>query len=293
MKKNLTALVLAVLIVLCSTTVFAEHYWNNDIKFSASNGTVNVDGKIDSGEWDDAPAIDMKLNGDSLDAKGFVAYQGEWEGDRADSDYSATYKIKWDDKYIYFLEDRNDDVVNLSGDGNEPYLTDGVLIFTQVDSADGKMNPQGISVHAFYTVGNGSGAIGGDLKARVCNMEDGSRETIDIPDSKIVSTLKAGGYIVELAIPWSFYTGLVSSFKAPAAGDILGLSYVVHDSDSDSTGYVKQFCYATDADGVPGGYDFGGWGSLELLAPPPLRNQWLKQWKKRQRRKLRLSKLPR
>jgi len=65
---------------------------------------------------------------------------------------------------------------------------------------------------------------------------------------------------------------LVPDFKGPSAGDLLGWSYVVHDSDDDSPGFIKQFCYAVDNDNlgdVPGGYDFGGWGTLELMAPPP------------------------
>jgi len=267
-KKFLTALFLAAIIVLFSASVSAEHYWNNDIKFYAAYGTVEING--DGNGWDDAPAIEMKLNGDPMYAKDFMVYQGGWDDDRADSDYSGTYKVKWDENYLYFLEDRNDDVVNLSGDAMEPYLTDGTLVFTQVDSADGKMNPDGISVHAFYAVGNGNGAIGGDLRARVCNMEEGSRETVEIPGGKVASTLKSGGFIIEVAIPWSFYSSLVPNFKGPSAGDILGWSYVVHDNDDDSPGFVKQFCYAIDGQGdVPGGYDFGGWGVLELMAPPP------------------------
>jgi hypothetical protein len=269
MKKTVTALFLAVSLLMFSITVSAEHFWNESIKFSAAHGTVNIDGKADAGEWDDAPAIDMSLNNDPLAARGFVNYQGGWETARDDSDYKGVSKIKWDEQYIYFLEERTDNYVNLNGNAEEPYITDGVLIFTQVDSTDGKMNPDGISVHIFYTVGNGDGKIGGDVKARVCNMEDGSREVIDIPDGKIASSLKAGGYTVEIAVPWSFYASQIPNFKNPNAGDIIGLSYVVHDSDTDETGYDKQFCYAVDNDmtgDVTGGYDFGGWGTVELLA---------------------------
>ena len=270
MKKIVAALFLAAFIIFSSTVVSAEHYWNNSIKFTAAFGTVNING--DGNGWDDAEAIKMTLNNDPMYDRGFLNYQGEWDGDRNDSDYSGIYKIKWDMEYIYFFEDRKDDYVNLQGDGEQPYFTDGVLIFTQVDSADGKMNPEGISVHVFYTVGNGSGQIGGDVKARICNIEDNSRETIDIPGAKIASTLKSGGYIVEIAIPWAFYTSQVPNFKGPSAGNIMGLSYVVHDNDDpDGTGFVKQFCYAVDNDNmsdVPGGYDFGGWGVLELLPAP-------------------------
>jgi len=268
-KKILAAILCIAMLSLLAVPVSAEKYWNYDIKFYAAYGTVNING--DGTGWDSAPAIKMTLNGDPMYDRGYLNYQGGWDGDRADSDFSGIFKVMWDENYLYFLEDRNDDKVNLNGDAEQPYFTDGTLVFTQVDSADGKMNPDGVSVHAFYTVGNGSGAIGGDLRARVCNMEEGSREVIEIPGSKIASTLKAGGFIIEVAIPWSFYSSLVPNFKAPAAGDILGWSYVVHDSDEDDPGFEKQFCYAVDNDNlgdVPGGYDFGGWGVVELMAPP-------------------------
>ena len=268
-KKITAALVLTLALIFCSMPVSAEHYWNStNMGFTATYGTVTIDGKIDPGEWDDTMAINITLNNDPLAATENINYQGEWDGDRADSDYSGTYKIKWDDNYIYFLEDRNDDYVNLFGDGNEPYLTDGTLIFTQVDDNSGDVNPDGISVHAFFSVGK-DGQIGGDLKARVCNMEEGSRETVDIPGGLVASTLKDGGFIIEVAIPWSFYTSYVPNFKGPAVGDKMGLSYVVHDNDTDDPAFTKQLCYAIDNENmgdVPGGYDFGGWGVLHLIS---------------------------
>lgn len=267
MKKILTALFLAIILVLFSIPVSAQHYWNDTIKFTAAYGTVEING--DGNGWDDAQAIKMTLNNDPMYDRGYLNYQGGWDGDRDDKDFSGIYKVKWDENYLYLLEDRTDDYVCLYGTAEQPYFTDGTLAFTQVDSADGKMNPDGISVHAFYTVGL-DGKIGGDLKARVCNIEDGSRETVDIPGGKIASTLKAGGFIIEVAIPWSFYTSYIPNFKGPSAGDTLGLSYVVHDCDDDEPAFTKQFCYAVDNDNlgdVPGGYDFGGWGVVELLAP--------------------------
>lgn len=272
MKKAIIGIFLvATLLCAMLAPVSAQHYWNDSMKFTAAYGTITVDGKVDAGEWDDAAAIDMKLNNDALAAKGNVNYQGAWETERNDSDYMGTYKIKWDDNYIYFLEIRKDDVVNLAGNGVEPYLTDGVLIFTQVDSADGSLNPTGVSHHIFYSVGK-EGAIGGDVQVRICDTDAASRETVAIDGAKIASAKTSDGYIEEIAVPWATYQKQVAAFK-PAAGQIMGLSYVVHDSDATdgTTGFVKQFCYAIDNENlgdVPNGYDFGSWGTLELLAAP-------------------------
>jgi len=268
MKKILTAVFLIAALVMCALPVSAEHYWNYDIKFEAAYGSPVI-GSFDMSVWDASPAINISLNDDPMYARGFMSFQGAWEsGVRNDDDYSGVYKVMWDENYIYFFENRTDDHVNLSGDGSQPWMTDGTLIFTQVDSPDGSLNPEGISVHIFYSVGNGSGAIGGNVMARICNIGEGSRETIEIPGARIASTLRPGGFMVEIAVPWSFYKEFTPAFT-PGAGAIMGLSYVVHDSDADDPTHEKQFCYARDDSlDAPGGYDFGGWGTLELLAVP-------------------------
>ena len=268
MKKVLIPCILLMLVVVLQLPAFAEHYWNDGMRFTAAYGTASIDGAVGAGEWDDSAAIEMRLNNDPLAASGNINYQGSWEADgRKDSDYKGTYKIMWDNDYIYFLEIRVDDKVNLGGTGAEPWTTDGTLIFTQVPDADAAVNPNGISHHIFYSVGN-EGTIGGNLKVRICDMVAGSRETVDIAGGKVASALTSDGYIVEVAVPWSLYKSSIPGFSGVKAGEIMGLSYVVHDNDGDATGYEKQFCYAIDNDmlgSVPGGYDFGGWATIELL----------------------------
>ena len=263
----LTAAIMVSMLSLAIISVSAVNYWNNDIKFTAAYGTVNVGGSINLNEWNDTQAIEVRLNNDPLEK--YINYQGGWGDGRVDSDYQGTYKIKWDENYIYFLEIRVDDHVNLFGDSSQPWMTDGALIFTQAPDVPATVNPEGVSHHVFYTVGN-DGKIGGDVMVRICNMEFGSREIVPIDGAKITSELTSTGYMVEIAVPWSMYTSDIPNFKGPKAGDIMGLSYVVHDSDTDEVAHVKQFCYAVDNDmlpDVPGGYDFGGWGIVELLAP--------------------------
>ncbi|GHU35730.1 hypothetical protein FACS1894105_04920 [Clostridia bacterium] len=271
MKKVLTAMLAALTLIASSATVSADHYWSDAMNFTAAEGAIDVDGKITPGEWDDAQLISIKLNNDPLDASGNINYQSGWaDVDRDDADYSGTYRIKWDANYIYFLEDRSDDFVNQLANADEPWTTDGTLIFTQVDSADGSLNPEGISAHIFYSVGD-DGVAGSNLKARVADMSTGFQEKIDIPGGKIASGLKSGGFVVEVAVPWSFYSSIVPGYKGPVAGDKLGLSYVIHDSDTEELVHVKQLCYAIDNENmgeVPGGYDYGGWATLELLAAP-------------------------
>ncbi|MHC1694940.1 MAG: sugar-binding protein [Eubacteriales bacterium] len=271
--KKILAIMLAVVFItaIAAMPVVATDYWNDSIRFKSAYGTPTIDGKVDAGEWDSASAINMALNNDPVAASGNVNYQGAWEGDRNDADYSGSYTIMYDEKNLYILEQRKDDVVNLNGNGVEPYLTDGVLVFTQAVGSGTEKNPEGYSHHIFYSVGK-DGAIGGDVMVRICNIDAGTRETVAIEGASIKSAIVDGGYVVEIAVPWSMYTKQIPEFKGPAAGDVFGLSFVVHDSDDTAaTGFVKQFCYAIDNDmlaNVPGGYDFGGWGTLEMLAKP-------------------------
>lgn len=270
MKRILTVLILVIALVIMSMPVSAVHFWNYDIRFYAAYGTPTIDGIVSPGEWDAAPVIEIRLNNCPLYAQGFVVYQNQWAGARDDADYSGNYRIMWDMNYIYFLEERTDDHVNLSHHAEQPWYTDGVLVFTQVDSADGRLNPEGISVHIFWTVGNGNGAIGGDVRARIANMESGERDIVEIPGARIASSLVPGGYVVEVAIPWAFYREFAPNFT-PSAGTIMGISYVIHDSDADVQSHEKQILFPFDEALVaetPGGYDFGGWGTLELLPAP-------------------------
>lgn len=271
MKKFIVVSLIFMLVSIMSIPVFAIEHWSSNVTVYGAEGTVNIDGKADADEWDDAPEIKTTLEDDPLEKSGYVIYQGGWEADRTAADMSATFKVKWDYDYFYFLEIRKDDVVNLNGNAQEPYLTDGVLVFLQVADDDDARNPDGYSHHIFYTVGK-DGAAGGDVMVRICDEAGGGRETVAAAGAKIATTVTNDGYIAEIAFPWSVFQDKVPAYKGPAAGDQIGFSLVVHDNDDkDSTGFTKQYCWAYIPEIIPaGGYDFGGWGILELLAAPEI-----------------------
>lgn len=269
MKKVLMVSLVFLLVSLMAVPVLAIQHWSSEVTVYGAEGAVTIDGKADAGEWDDAAEINTSLVGDPLEASGYVIYQGGWETDRAATDFSAMYKVKWDNDYLYFLEIRKDDVVNLNGNAVEPYFTDGVLVFLQIADDDNPINPDGYSHHIFYSVGK-DGTVGGDVMVRVCDEAASGRETVPAAGAKIATALTGDGYIAEIAFPWSVFQEKVPDYKGPVAGDNIGFSLVVHDNDDkDATGFVKQFCWAIFNDLLPaGGYDFGGWGILELKAAP-------------------------
>lgn len=279
MKKLSSVLIALMLSFTLILPVFAYEYWSEDVTVHASYGTPTIDGTVTGSEWDSATTISTTLNGDPIAEQGWMIYQGAWESNREDSDFSATYKLMWDEEFLYVLEARKDNVVNLAGNGTEPWLTDGSLIFLQAgDDGEGSasVNPDGYSHHIFYSVGNGENQIGGDLMQRICDTAAASRETTEAEGSKIASSLTDTGFIVEVAFPWSLLTQeLTDAYSGPKAGDKLGFSMVIHDSDATdgTTAFEKQFCWAYFTDKIPSaGYDFGGWGVMVLDAAPETPN---------------------
>ena len=272
LKNLVTAAALLGLGAAAGMPVSGSQFWNHDIRMYAAYGTPEIDGRVGANEWDAAPVIEMRLHNCPMFARGFVHYQTGWAagGQRNSNDYSGNHRIMWDSDYIYFLEERRDTTVNLSGSAADPQTTDGVIAFTQVDSPNGSLNPEGISVHILWTAGNGRGAIGGDVMARIANMSEGTREVVPIPGARVASSRVPGGFVVEVAVPWSFYKEFTPDF-VPGAGTIMGLSFLVHDANGNVPAHRRQFLFARDsslAAQTPGGSDFGGWGTLELLGDP-------------------------
>lgn len=274
MKKFICGLAALLLAGTLALPTFAYEYWNEEVSVTAAYGTPTIDGKTASGEWDAAPEIKVPLTGDPLEEEGYALYQGEWSGDRNNSDFSASYKLMWDENNLYILEVRKDNVVNLYGDASEPWTTDGTLVFLMpVDdsSSAGTVNPDGVHHHIFYIAGNGDGNVGGDMRDRVGDMTSGTQSVMDVEGGKISSTTTSDGFIVEVAVPWTQLADGLTDFKGAAADMKLGFSLVIHDSDESdgTTGFVKQICWGYITENLPvNGYDFGGWGVMTLAGKP-------------------------
>lgn len=275
MKKILCVTLAALVMAALAIPVLGYEYWNEAVSVTAAYGTPNIDGKVGAGEWDAAVAIEIPLTGDPLEDEGYALYQGEWANARKNGDFSDTFKLMWDENYLYILEVRKDNAVNLYGNATMPWETDGTLVFLMpVDdgSVDNAVNPDGVHHHIFFVPGNGSGEVGGDLMDRYGDIASGTQMTIDVEGGKVAASTTNDGYIVEVAVPWSqLGEGLTADFKGPHENMKLGFSLVLHDSDytDGTTGFVKQICWGYIPENLPvNGYDYGGWGVLTLSPKP-------------------------
>lgn len=97
MKKILSILSAAVLSIsmLMSMTAYAD---GEATELIAKKGSVNVDGKIGSGEWSDAASITITPENSTVTII--------TEGVEVDTTLSVKISVKYDENFIYFLEER-------------------------------------------------------------------------------------------------------------------------------------------------------------------------------------------
>lgn len=261
MKKILVFILAAIVL---TTPIMAADNWTDDVVIEASEGFASIDG--DFSEWEDIEGYEILLEGDKT-VDNYGIYQGRWEKARSNDDFTANFKFMWDEDALYFYEERVDDYVELKGTGEAPYtLGDGNLIFLQVIDGGAKGNETGYSHHIFYIAGDGNGKIGGDAAVRICNRDAGSRNIVRNDAVEIASVETDDGWAVEIMVPWSVFAAEIKGFE-PAAGAEIGMSMVPIDFDEDG---FAQLCWVKVDEklGIKGGYDFGGWATLELTEAP-------------------------
>lgn len=137
MKKLLSLAIIVASILAMGIPVAAEvtpiegieHCYYNYICNKSVNA-VKADGVYNEKEWSDA--VELVVNGDTLQEFG----RWQWAGDAPlpASEFSCTYKFKWDEQYFYVLEIRTDkhyvsDFAGNNIDAGSPWLLDGTAIF--------------------------------------------------------------------------------------------------------------------------------------------------------------------
>lgn len=226
MKKILIAVVLTIALTLSMSTIFAldPGYTYEAAKLVYP---VTFDGKAAAGEWDDANAL--IVNADNATFKEY----GRWQGGAAPktaADLSVTYKMKWDETYIYVLEERTDtSYFAPTGGALAPWTGDGTLFFIAYNNGDTKWAN---AYEPFWAT------IGTDGKPQVAVRAtfDGTFQALDGPDYtgnwKYASAASGNVYTLEIAFPW---TDIEKMGDIPAIVEGLTFHFtpIISNSDAD------------------------------------------------------------
>jgi hypothetical protein len=131
------------------------------------------------------------------------------------SDLSATYKLMRDATNLYVLVDVTDDV--LVSDGGLPWENDGIELF--IDMGNNKQNTYGANdfQYAFMY---------GTVSAAASEYYHSPSSVVGVVANQ---SIKAGGYYMEISIPWSTLGGV------PSDGDMIGFDIGVNDDDDGGT----------------------------------------------------------
>lgn len=200
-----------------------------------------LDGSL--AEWTSAPAWSST----------FLVFQApSWNGS---DDLQATWRLAWDDNYLYVGVEVIDDIHVQTQSGNQIYRGDSVDM--QVDTnREGDYGPQ-LSPDDFqFTLSPGDFAALPPSAFRSQGSTGG--QIVDAPGGHHVTMAAqrtAVGYNVEAAIPWS------DLHMAPAAGLILGLALNANDNDTPGTAVQEVMKSHVSTRTLT---DPTGWGTLIL-----------------------------
>lgn len=178
-----------------SITIKVVEYY----KIYKTSTPIAVDGTVDA-IWDNAkvvPANAAKL------LSGTVSNA---------ADLSGSFKALWDDTYLYVLANVTDNTT--TNDSQNSYDDDAVEVY--VDINNDKASAYGANDVQY--------SFGWDDATTVGSLPSG-RATTGITYSAVAQT---GGYIVEARVPWTTLTG------TPAAGQLLGIDFMINDDDDGS-----------------------------------------------------------
>lgn len=259
MKVFSKKLFVAVLIVcvLTTTFMFSISAAEGVPSYNASKaaGTITIDGKISAGEWDNSEYIVVAPDDPIVKEKGTI-WGDTYALDGTSANLTAKYKVKWDDKNLYILEDRKDNVLTFVDNGPEVYKSDGGLFFIQLVKNNDAADLKGV-YHIFYS------PSGTDNKPHIwLREESGSGPLYSIEDkAQIAGVVSKDGYIVEMAIPWSL---MQKAPFTPEEGMKVKMSPLPTDNDGsfpDKWGQILWVCKGGPEDPTT-------WADMIFVAAP-------------------------
>lgn len=159
---------------------------------------VTFDGKVTEKEWDDANLL--VVNADNTTFKEYGRWQGGGHPYTA-SEFSVNYRIKWDETYLYILEERMDKAYFYGLDhAREPWNGDGTLFFLAYDNGDAVWE----NAYEPFWVNKCSD---GKTHVALRSWLSGAFASEDTPDRignwKFAGASAGDVYTTEVAVPWT------------------------------------------------------------------------------------------
>ncbi len=203
---------------------------------AAKAGGITIDGVVSANEWDGAQTMTISPKSPEISQHGFNWNANAFSGDE---DMTVKYRVKWDNKNIYVLEERIDNMHALNENTAAiNWTTDAGALYIDTDGTDGSTNytPGDFAVH--WSVD----AAGKPTLWRRTGTNDRKKIETNLMagvDYSAAYTLgENGNRIFEIAIPWSTLGG----YK-PAAGATIGMTTLAIDSDPGNTSSPRQIMW--------------------------------------------------
>ncbi|NPV77080.1 MAG: hypothetical protein HPY59_11990 [Anaerolineae bacterium] len=182
---------------------------------------------IVDGNWDDFKPVEYGAS--------HVTYGRAYWKDA--NDLSSSFRIQWDNQFLYVAARVIDDVYVQNSKGQYLYLGDSLEILMDTDLYGDFYANQLTGDDFQLGISPGLYGIGGVKEAYLWfpRSVQGTRSQV-----VIASTSIPGGYQVEAAIPWGVFN------LVPAEGDHYGFAFSVSDNDKTGTS-VQQSMVSNDA----------------------------------------------
>lgn len=182
---------------------------------------------IMDGNWDDFKPVEYGAS--------YITYgKANWKDA---NDLSSTFRIQWDNQFLYIAARVMDDVYVQNSKGQYLYLGDSLEILMDTD-LNGDFYVNQLTGDDFQLgISPGLYSIGGVKEAYLWYPKSvqGPRSQVVIASSSI-----PGGYQVEATIPWGVFN------LVPAEGDHYGFAFSVSDNDKPGTS-EQQSMVSNDA----------------------------------------------
>ena len=162
------------------------------------------------------------------------------------ADLSASYKMMRDATKLYILVDVTDNI--LVQDGTLPWEDDGIEVF--IDMGNNKPNTFGANDFQYAF----------DYGTVAATASEYYHSPASLTGVMVSQSIKAGGYFMEISIPWTTLGGV------PSNGDMIGFDIGVNDDDNGGTRDSKiQWFDGTDNDF----HDPSYFGTVEVASCDP------------------------